>query len=44
MNIKNGILNVPKHGNNHDLIHFVTLLKLFEYFDKIMHNIAIDVS
>ena len=25
MNIKNGILNVPKHGNKHDLIHFVTL-------------------
>ena len=24
MNIKNGILNVPKHGNKHDLIHFVT--------------------
>ena len=23
MNIKNGILNVPKHGNKHDLIHFV---------------------
>ena len=25
MNIKNGILNVPKHGNKHDLIHFVTV-------------------
>ena len=25
MNIKNRILNVPKHGNKHDLIHFVTL-------------------
>ena len=24
MNIKNGILNVSKHGNKHDLIHFVT--------------------
>ena len=24
MNIKNGNLNVPKHGNKHDLIHFVT--------------------
>ena len=24
MNIKNGILNVPKHCNKHDLIHFVT--------------------
>ena len=24
MNVKNGILNVPKHGNKHDLIHFVT--------------------
>ena len=24
MNIKNGILNVPKHGNKHDLIDFVT--------------------
>ena len=24
MNIKNGILNVPKHSNKHDLIHFVT--------------------
>ena len=24
MNIKIGILNVPKHGNKHDLIHFVT--------------------
>ena len=26
MNIKIGILNVPKHGNKHDLIHFVTML------------------
>ena len=26
MNIKIGILNVPKHGNKHDLIHFVTIL------------------
>ena len=25
MNIKIGILNVPKHGNKHDLIHFVTM-------------------
>ena len=25
MNIKIGILNVPKHCNKHDLIHFVTL-------------------
>ena len=24
MNIKIGILNVPKHGNKYDLIHFVT--------------------
>ena len=24
MNIKNGILNMPKHGNKQDLIHFVT--------------------
>ena len=24
MNVKNGILNVPKHGNKLDLIHFVT--------------------
>ena len=24
MNIKIGILNVPKHYNKHDLIHFVT--------------------
>ena len=24
MNIKIGILNVPKHCNKHDLIHFVT--------------------
>ena len=24
MNIKIGILNVPKHDNTHDLIHFVT--------------------
>ena len=24
MNNKIGILNVPKHGNKHDLIHFVT--------------------
>ena len=24
MNIKIGILNVPKHSNKHDLIHFVT--------------------
>ena len=28
MNIKNGILNVPKHGNKHDLIHFVTTVKI----------------
>ena len=26
MNIKIGILNVPKHCNKHDLIHFVTQL------------------
>ena len=25
MNIKIGILNVLKHGNKHDLIHFVTV-------------------
>ena len=25
MNIKIGILNVPKHGNKHDLIYFVTM-------------------
>ena len=25
MNIKIGILNVPKHCNKHDLIHFVTI-------------------
>ena len=25
MNIKIGILNVPKHGNKHNLIHFVTV-------------------
>ena len=25
MNIKIGILNVPKHCNKHDLIHFVTV-------------------
>ena len=25
MNIKIGILNVPKHRNKHDLIHLVTL-------------------
>ena len=24
MNIKIGILNVPKHGSKYDLIHFVT--------------------
>ena len=24
MNIKIGILNVPKHDNKHDLIHFIT--------------------
>ena len=24
LNIKIGFLNVPKHGNKHDLIHFVT--------------------
>ena len=28
MNIKIGILNVPKHGNKHDLIHFVTDIKI----------------
>ena len=26
MNIKSGILNVPKHCNKHDLIHFVTMV------------------
>ena len=26
MNIKIGILNVPKHGNKHVLIHFVTII------------------
>ena len=26
MNIENGILNVPKHGNKHDLIHFITVI------------------
>ena len=31
MNIKNGILNVPKHGNKHDLIQFVTIY-VFSYF------------
>ena len=25
MNIKICILNVPNHGNKHDLIHFVTI-------------------
>ena len=25
MNIKIGILNVPKYSNKHDLIHFVTI-------------------
>ena len=29
MNIKNGILNVPKNGNKHDLIHFVTVTTVF---------------
>ena len=29
MNIKNAILNKPKHGNKHDLIHFVTPLEEF---------------
>ena len=24
MTVENDILNVPKHGNKHDLIHFVT--------------------
>ena len=28
MNIKIGILNVPKHCNKHDLIHFVTMYSL----------------
>ena len=27
MNIKIDILNVPKHGNKHDLIQFVTRLE-----------------
>ena len=30
MNIKNGILNVPKHGNKHDLIHFLTKCKYMQ--------------
>ena len=25
MNIKIGILNMPKHGNKYDLIHFITV-------------------
>ena len=37
MNIKNDIFNVSKHGNKHDLIHFVTTLtmsaQLFEEND-----------
>ena len=32
MNIKIGILNVPKHGNKHDLIHFVTGRQVYVIF------------
>ena len=45
MNIKIGILNVPKHDNKHDLIHFVTDIRhtvwahdaedLFKFFVKV---------
>ena len=36
MNIKIGILNVPKNGNKHDLIHFVTEISMFymDYHDR----------
>ena len=40
MNIKIGILNVPKHDNKHDLIHFVTL-SLFDtmkQYDAILYD------
>ena len=35
MNIKIGILNVPKHCNKHDLIHFVTLSEPEFYGDLV---------
>ena len=35
MNIKIGILNVPKHGNKHDLIHFVTIMKNVRAFPRL---------
>ena len=38
MNIKIGILNVPKHCNKHDLIHFVTPAKFcFKYMYVWLH-------
>ena len=34
MNIKNGILNEPKHGNKHNLIHFVTASVLNDFGNR----------
>ena len=34
MNIKIGILNVPKHCNKHDLIHFVTKNRGYLYPER----------
>ena len=41
MNIKTGILNVPKHVNKHDLIHFVTF-SCGKNADKIDFSVIIE--
>ena len=40
MNIKIGILNVPKHDNKHDLIHFVTMDTNRNHYKANFINIA----
>ena len=39
MNIKIGILNVPKHDNKHDLIHFVTSGETAQMFYDVETNL-----
>ena len=43
MNIKIGILNVPKHGNKHDLIYFVTVDQFSEILTRysVTHRVII---
>ena len=36
MNIKIGILNMSKHGNKHDLIHFITKIDRAYLWQKLL--------